>query len=166
MSSTSPTPFRGCVASLHLHPQKAGASMQAVTEMRVDAGKGIVGEPRYHGRISSSSGSPSRRQISLIEREQLAEHAGTLGLEGISPGAARSNIETEGIQLAKLIGHEVRIGEAVLRFYDVRIPCAKMDAICAGLRELMENGRQGMMAEVVKGGRIVVGDAITLVMAR
>ncbi len=66
---------------------------------RVEAieNKGILGEPRYFGRLSSTDGQPTRRQISLIEREQLAEHAASLGLETISPGAVRSNVETEGV---------------------------------------------------------------------
>jgi MOSC domain-containing protein YiiM len=48
----------------------------------------------------------------------------------------------------------------VLRLYEPRTPCEKMDAICPGLRHLMENGRLGVLAEVVLPGRILVGDAI------
>jgi MOSC domain-containing protein YiiM len=136
--------------------------MKSIAEILVEAGKGIMGEPRYFGRLSSTTGKPSLRQLSLIEREQLDEHAASLGLPGIDPGAARSNIETEGLQLGKLIGREVRVGEAVVRFYEPRKPCSKMDAICQGLRTLMEDGKQGVMAEIIQGGRIRVGDPIRL----
>ncbi len=32
-----------------------------------------------------------------------------------------------------------------------------MDAVCMGMRELMNNNRQGVLAQVVKSGRIRVG---------
>jgi len=54
----------------------------------------------------------------------------------------------------------VKIGEAVLRFYEPRTPCAKMDALCQGLRKLMENRRPGVMAEVVRAGVVRMGDRI------
>ena len=150
------------VVSLHLHPAESGTPLQAVNEIKVVAGKGILGEPRYFGKISRRTGGPSRRQVSLIEREQIAEHAVTLGLQAIAPGAVRSNIETEGIDLIQHLGKEITIGEAVLFLYEGRTPCAQMDAICMGLRGLMENNRQGVMAEVVRSGRIHCQDLITI----
>lgn len=124
------------------------------------AGKGILDEPRYFGRVSSRTGLPVRRQLSLIERERIAEHAVTLGLSEIAPGAVRANVETTGVNLVALVGREVRIGEAILFFYEARMPCEKMDAVCAGLRELMLNNRQGVIAEVRRGGKVRVGDSI------
>jgi MOSC domain-containing protein YiiM len=35
-----------------------------------------------------------------------------------------------------------------------------MDAICQGLRELMQEGRQGVLADVVKSGKIRPDDII------
>ena len=134
--------------------------LTTVESVEAVAGKGILGEPRYFGRVSRDSAKPSRRQLSLIEREQIAEHAATLGLQTIAPGAVRSNVETEGIYLIALVGNEVEIGDAVIRLYAPRDPCAKMDAICPGLRELMLNNRQGVMAEVVRSGKIRRGDRI------
>jgi MOSC domain-containing protein YiiM len=58
------------------------------------------------------------------------------------------------------VGREVEIGEARLRFYEPREPCAKMDALCHGLRQLMRDNRQGVLAEVVQSGTVRVGDAI------
>jgi hypothetical protein len=154
------SPGAGTVASLHLHAPKPGEPLGNVTSFNLVAGKGIAEDTRYFGRISRGSGLPSRRQVSLIEREQVAEHAAVLGLTGLSPGAVRSNIETTGIDLQALVGAEVEIGEAVLRFYEPRTPCAKMDALCQGLRKLMENNRQGVMAEVIRSGTVRVGDPV------
>ncbi len=136
--------------------------MTTVDVIELIAGEGIQGEPRYCGRRSSSTGAPSRRQVSLIEREQIASHAESLRLEAIPPGVVRANIETTGVTLGKLIGCRVRVGEAILHFYEHRTPCAKMDAISAGLRALMEDGRQGVLAEAIQSGRIRVGDPISL----
>lgn len=159
--NTNPSPaLRGRVASLHLHPAEPGKPLQNVEAIEVVEAKGILGEPRYFGRVSRTSGEPSPRQITLIEREQIAEHASALGLETIPPGAVRSNIETVDLRLVELVGHQIEIGEAMLLLYAPRDPCEKMDAICQGLRELMMNHRQGVLARVVRSGKIRVGDAI------
>ena len=150
----------GCVASLHLHPGQPGAALQRVDAIQVVEAKGIVDDARYFGRTSSSTGQPNRRQVTLIEREQIEEHATALGLSGIPPGAVRSNIETCCVNLIALIGREIQIGDAVLFLYAPRDPCAKMDAICQGLRERMMESRQGVLAEVRRSGMIRVGDTI------
>ena len=155
-SSTS----TGKVASLHLHPEEPGAPFLLVQTIELVEGSGIVGDNRYFKRLSRKTGQPTRRQVSLIEREQIAEHAVSLGMETIPPGAVRSNVETFGIDLVKLVGSDVEIGTAVVRFYEPRDPCSKMDEICQGLRERMLHSRQGVMAEVVKSGTVFVGDAI------
>jgi MOSC domain-containing protein YiiM len=147
---------------LHLHPAEPGAPLQSVELIEVVAGKGIARNDRYFGRVRRSTGEPSRRQVSLMAREQIGEHAAALGLETIPPGAVRANIETVGIELMDLLDRDLSIGEAVLRLYDARTPCHKMDAICEGLKNLMENKRQGVLAEVVQSGRIRVGDGISL----
>ncbi len=153
---------QGKVVSLHLHPVKPGEPLQTVEQIELVESKGIFGEPRYFGRVSRDSGQPSKRQVSLIETEQIAEHAKSLGLLSIPPGAVRSNIETAGIKLVELVGNEIELGEAVLFLYAPRDPCAKMDAICHGLRELMMNDRQGVLAQVVRSGTVRVGDLITV----
>jgi MOSC domain-containing protein YiiM len=156
----------GRVASLHLHPEKAGEPLRSVEQIEVVEQKGIAGNPRKFSVISRSTGKPSKRQVSLIEREQISEHAATLGLQTIPPGAVRSNIETLGVNLIELIGRQVNVGEAILFFYEARTPCEKMDRICSGLRELMENRKQGVLAQVVRRGIIRVGDAVTAVVER
>ena len=81
--------------------------MQNVQQIEVIESKGILDEPRYFGRKSRETGQASKRQITLMEREQIAEHAAALSLESIPPGAVRSNIETTGIDLVSLIGKEI-----------------------------------------------------------
>jgi MOSC domain-containing protein YiiM len=150
----------GTVASLHLHPAKPGTPLQSAEEFEVVEAKGIQGEPRYFGRVSRDTGLANRRQITLMEREQIEEHATALGLQSIAPGAVRSNIETRGIDLISVLGREVEIGEAILLLYAPRDPCEKMDAICQGLRERMLKNRQGVLAQVLRSGKIRVGDRV------
>ena len=145
----------GRVASLHIHPSKGGELMVAADSLQLEAGKGIVEDNRCFGK--------SKRQVTLIEREQLDAHAGALGMNGIAPGQARANIETRGINLHTLLGRELQIGEAVLLLYEDRTPCYKMDAVCQGLRKLMENGKQGVLAQVVKSGTVRLKDSIRAV---
>ncbi len=151
----------GSVASLHLHPAKGGEPLTSVESVEVVEQKGIRGEPRYFGR-RSFVGEPSARQVSLIEREQIAEHAALLGVTAISPGAVRANIETFGIKLVPLVGQSIQIGSAILQLTQPRDPCEKMDRVCRGLRKLMENDKQGVLARVIRSGTIRVGDRITL----
>jgi len=152
-------PTCGWIAALHVHPAKAGEALLQFQELNLVARKGIVEDSRYFGR-RNRFGQPSRRQVSLIEQEQIGEHADALGVEKIAPGRVRSNIETTGINLIALVGQRVAVGEAILHFYEPRTPCAKMDAICQGLRTLMEDGKQGVMATVVQSGRVRIGDKI------
>ena len=147
----------GVVASVHLHPVISGDPFLPANELTLVAEKGIKGNGE--GRMYDNA---SRRQVSLIGREQLSEHAKALACSIFSPGAARSNIETEGINLIEWIGCNARIGEAELYLYAPRTPCRKMDAIVNGLRDQMADGNQGVMAEVTRSGTILVGDAITL----
>ena len=149
----------GQVASLHIHPRVAGEPLIEVPEFNLVAEKGITEDKRYFGRVNY--GKPSKRQVSLIEREVIAQHAAALGAN-FDAGQVRSNIETTGIDLIALIGQQVQIGEAILLFVEPRTPCQKMDALAPGLRELMENNRQGVIARVIKGGKVHSGDAIKL----
>jgi MOSC domain-containing protein YiiM len=151
----------GKVASLHMHPDVAGEPLRAVSEVYAEAGKGLVGDCRVFGR-KNQKGEPGRRQVSLIAREEIARHAAALGLPEIAPGAARSNIETTGLNLLSFLGREMEVGEAVLLIYEARTPCWKMDRIAAGLQAMMSQGRQGVLAQVIRSGWIRIGDAIRL----
>lgn len=159
--NNSPLPL-GRVASLHLHPLESGARHATVESFVVEAGKGIVGNPRHFAR-RKGNGEFSKRQVSLIEREQIAEHAAALGMETIAPGVIRSNIETSGVNLVSLLGQHVQIGKATLYFYEARTGCQQMDDICQGLRELSKGDRLGVLAQVITSGEIQVGDEIHLV---
>ena len=150
------------IASIHIHPDQSGSEMLSVLQIDVTSENGIVQDKRYFGR-RSSNGQPSKRQVTLIEREQIAEHAAVLKAPMFAPGAVRSNIETNGIRLVSLKGKTLQIGSARLLIGEPRDPCEKMDRVMPGLRALMEDDRQGVLAQVVASGTIRVGDEIRVV---
>src|SRR4051812_9926351 len=90
----------GTVASLHLHPPRSGELLVCVESVELVKGKGVLEDTRFFGR--------TRRQVTLIEREQLAEHAEALGIGEIPRGAARANVETAGMDLQRFIGRRLR----------------------------------------------------------
>ena len=126
--SQSPTPS-GTVASIHLHPSDRSTGLSSVDSVEFVAEAGLRGDQRYFGRKSRSTGGPSKRQVTLIERETLARHAAALGIPPLAPGIARSNIETSGIDLSTTVGRRLRVGTAVLQVVEPRTPCEKMDTI-------------------------------------
>ncbi len=133
--------------------------MVPIEQITLVEGKGVVEDVRYFDR-KNRDGQPRKRQVTLIERQQISEHAAVLGLSRIAPGRVRSNIETDGISLIECIGRQVQIGEAILLIYAPRTPCAKMESIAPGLRELMKNGLQGVLAQVIRSGAVRVGDGV------
>jgi MOSC domain-containing protein YiiM len=150
------------VVSLHIHGDESGGPMATCDTLHLVAGLGIEEDRRYFAKKSRMTGQPRRRQVTLIDRETIAEHAATLGLPALAPGRVKSNIETLGVPLIDWLGRDVCVGTAVVRFYEPRTPCRQMDAICTGLRALMENNRQGVIAEVLQSGVVRVGDVVRL----
>ncbi|AYV78393.1 MAG: hypothetical protein Edafosvirus11_28 [Edafosvirus sp.] len=151
----------GKVVSLHLHPPEKNDKMITVESFYAVAGKGITGQPpRYYGKVDRK-GFPNKNHISLIQQEEIIEHALMSCVDSFPPGVVRSNIECTGIKLVDLIGYKVSIGkEVVVHFYRARTPCKQMDDICHGLQRLMKNKKQGVIAEIIKSGKICIGDEI------
>jgi MOSC domain-containing protein YiiM len=106
-----------------------------------------------HGFEGCAHANPPKRELLLVSKE----HLDALGLE---PGAIRENVTVEGADVhAWEVGRRVRAGEALLEITMVCDPCHRMDELRDGLRAQLE-GRRGMLARVVEGGEIAVGDAV------
>lgn len=154
----------GRVASLHIHPKESGEPMLGVDRFELRAAQGIVEDKRYFGRKPRDPSKPWRRQLTLMEREQIAEHAAVLGLPMFAPGTVRSNIETEGIDLVPWVGRQLRIGAtAVVAVYAPRDPCQQMDDLAPGLKELMRPDKQGVLTEILQSGWVQVGDVVEVI---
>ncbi|MGH2543558.1 MAG: MOSC domain-containing protein [Ardenticatenaceae bacterium] len=127
----------------HRDPMKKVESANAVTNF------GLEGD-----RHATSEGVRTQRQVLLMDEETLREF-------GLNRADVRENITTSGFDLYSLKrGEQVALGgEVVLKITGHCAPCARMDELRPGLQEQLE-GRRGMLASIVQGGTIKVGDAI------
>jgi len=113
------------------------------------AGVGIEGDRHFTDR--------EQRQyytVLLMDQETLQE----LGLE---PGVIKENVTSTGIDVASLEpGQQVALGdEVVIQISKPCAPCSRMDEIRPGLQDELD-GRRGMLASIVTGGTVNVGDTI------
>jgi MOSC domain-containing protein YiiM len=121
--------------------------MEAHASARVIEDWGLEGD-----RHANSGGT---RQVLLMDEE-------TLSAFGLAAGMVKENITTRGIDLKTLApGTRLVIGSAVLELTKACTPCSRMDEIRPGLREALE-GQRGLLARVVQGGLIRVGDPIEI----
>jgi MOSC domain-containing protein YiiM len=131
------------VVGLFLKPSHR-QPMQSVPWATADAGKGLRGDASY-GR--------TRRQILLVSEELL------LDLD-LKPGDVRENVILRGVTAEDYSpGDRLTIGTAVLEVSMDCQPCERMDEFRPGLQGLLR-GRRGMLAKVVVGGTIRVGDEV------
>ncbi len=127
------------VCPAHRAPMEKRESVRAITNM------GLEGD--RHARPDVP------RQVLLVEQEVLDKF-------GLPAGEVKENITTRGIALNSLpVGTRLRIGAALLEVTIECTPCSRMDEIRDGLREVLK-GQRGMLARVVEGGTLRMGDAI------
>jgi MOSC domain-containing protein YiiM len=101
---------------------------------------------------------PPRREVLFASKEHLDS-------VGVEPGAIRENVTIEGADVqAWQVGQRVKIGDALFEVTMVCDPCQRMDELRTGLRALLEDKR-GMLAHVVEGGEVALGDEIVLIEA-
>jgi MOSC domain-containing protein YiiM len=134
------------VSGLFVSPERG--SGRSETRERVRALEG-------HGLEGCAHANPPRREVLLVSREHL-------DAVDVEPGAIRENVTVAGADVqAWPIGQRVRVGEALFEITMVCDPCDRMDDLRDGLRAQLE-GKRGMLAHVVEGGEIALGDAIVL----
>ena len=145
--SVSPS---GRIASLQLDVARR-QPMRVVESATFIAGQGIEDD-----RHATTREERRDYQVLLMDQETLE----TLDL---SPAVVRENVTTTGIELASLPpGQRVGLGDqVVVRISKPCAPCSRMDEIRPGLMEELD-GRRGMLASVVKGGSVNVGDPLRL----
>lgn len=103
----------------------------------------------------------AHRQVSLLAQESIDKMV-EMGLN-VGPGDFAENLTTQGIDLASLpVGTRLKIGrEAVLRVTQIGKECHNRCAIYYQAGDCVMP-REGIFAEVLKGGRVQVGDDITI----
>ena len=94
------------------------------------------------------------RQVLLMDKE-------TLDGFRLPPGIIKENITVEGLDFSSIQeGQVFHIGpEVTLEATGPCVPCGRMDKIRLGLRRALR-GRRGILARVMNGGTLRVGDTI------
>ena len=87
----------------------------------------------------------------------------TLNEFDLKPGQVKENITATGLDLSQTkAGQVFFIGDEVtMEIVGECEPCGKMDAIRQGLQQEL-NHRRGMLATVINGGPIKVGDSVRI----
>jgi MOSC domain-containing protein YiiM len=150
----------GEVVGIYLAPD-ATEPTRGVEAVEAIAGRGLEGDRYFHRRGTySHTEPPTGRQITLIEAEALEGLAREDGVE-LAPNEARRNVVTRGIGLNELVGKRFRIGSVECVGVRLCPPCAHLERLTRpGVNRGLVN-RGGLRADILTGGRIAVGDAVT-----
>ena len=159
-----------CVAAHASH----AFSKKTAKEIHVLKGLGVEGDAhcgvtvKHRSRVAVNPDQPNLRQVHLFAAEMLDELA--VGGFSVQPADLGENITTRGVDLIHLpLGTRLQIGESVqLEITGLRNPCKQIDNFQSGLMQAVlgrdEAGhlllRAGVMAIVLEGGRVHLGDKI------
>ena len=135
-----------------------------ITNLHIARVKGTPSDPVQDAIAVSAHGLEGDRSCNVNNaRQVLVMDRETLDHFELSPGQIKENITTEGLDLSQAkAGQVFFIGEEVtMEIVGECQPCGKMDAIRMGLREEL-NHRRGMLAMVISGGAIKIGDSIRI----
>ena len=138
---------QGTITNLHIARVKGTPSDQ-VQEATAISGLGLEGDrSAYEG---------NTRQVLFVDKEILDG-------AGLVPGQVKENITVTGMNVSQIRpGQVFTIGDAVtLEAVGDCEACGKMDAIRMGLMDEIQ-GKRGMLAKVINGGSIKVGDSVTV----
>jgi MOSC domain-containing protein YiiM len=132
------------VSGLFVSPARGSGRSESLERATAIAGFGFEG---------CAHANPPRREVLLVSKE----HLDALGVE---LGAIRENVTVDGVDVHDWpVGQRVQVGEALFEITMVCDPCHRMDELRAGLRAEID-GKRGMLARVVEGGQIAVGDSV------
>jgi MOSC domain-containing protein YiiM len=151
---------QGRIESIHI-TNAAEAAMRSVAEVKAITGVGLEGD-RYATKTGSFSAKDKPgRQITLVEAEAIEALERELGLT-LASGETRRNLITRGVALNHLVGRDFTVGGTRLRGHELCEPCGDL-ARMTGKPQILPGlvHRGGLRAEILEGGVIRVGDAVT-----
>jgi MOSC domain-containing protein YiiM len=137
--------------------EHAGAPMRSLDRVEAVAGNGLAGDRYATGAGHWSAMRRAGDGLTLIEGEVVDR---VVASHGIEPGGTRRNIVTRGLKLDELIGRDIRIGAARCHVVRRCEPCSYLDGLLGTsvLADLVHRG--GVRVEILRGGRIAVGDRV------
>ena len=136
----------GTVVGVWTSPGRGAGRMDAHERRQAIVGGGLEG---------CAHANPPKREVLFVSKEHLDS-------VGVDPGAVRENLTVDGDDVQQWpVGQQVRVGGALFEITMVCDPCHKMDVLREGLRAELADKR-GMLARVVEGGEVAIGDEIEL----
>jgi hypothetical protein len=133
----------------------AGGLMQEVAEIEAIEGQGLKGDRYSTGEGSFNKGKQGKRQVTLMNSIFFEG-------SGFEFKESRRNLLIEGTELMWLIGRDFQIGAVYLRGVKYCDPCTKPNKLSGNTKSFKETffDRGGLIAEVIKGGIIRIGDQL------
>ena len=146
----------GTVEQIHIAAQEQGTP-NGVDSVIVHTGRGLDGD-RYLA--PADAWAPRGTAITLIEVEAIESVVAETGMD-MRNGRSRRQVTTRGIELNDLVGREFHVGVVRCRGYELCEPCRHLERMTEpGVINAFVH-RGGLRADVLEGGTIAVGDAIT-----
>jgi len=145
----------GKVLGIFICP-KAGEPMVEVSEVEAFERAGLAGDRYATGAGSGNKGAQGKRQVTLINGLFIPN-------SGFTFAETRRNIVTMGVELNYFIGRgEFKIGGVRMRAVKYCDSCERPNTLSGNKRSFRDTffDRGGIIAEVVEGGIIRVGDTI------
>jgi MOSC domain-containing protein YiiM len=138
----------------------AGSPPRPVPQVHAVPGRGLEGDRYFAGDGTFFEERKPGQDITLIEAEAIEGLAGDTGIE-LGPGGSRRNVVTRGIGLNDLVGRRFTVGEIECVGRRLCDPCSHLESVTqlGVLKGLVNRG--GLRADIVRGGRIVVGDRVS-----
>jgi hypothetical protein len=142
----------GVVAGLLVAPD-AEAPLHGVESVEAISGSGLEGDRYAKGR-GTFNGTGRGYELTLVEAEALED-------VDLSWAEARRNIVTRGVELNALVGRRFTIGSVECIGRRLAEPCSHLEKLVRPgiMRPLVH--RAGLRADILAGGTISVGDAVT-----
>ena len=131
---------------------------RSLEKVQALAGRGLEGD-RYAAKTGTFSDRPKRRDVTLIEAEELDAYERRSGKK-LSAAESRRNLLTQGVRLNDLVGREFQVGAARMRGLRLSEPCTHLVRLThpETLPGLVH--RAGLVAEILNDGELRVGDAV------
>lgn len=147
----------GRLAGIARHARPRGP-MERVDAVGVTIDGGLDGD--FRGAVKP--GGKRGRQVSLIEAGDWDRAMTELG-HSLPWWNRRANLLVEGLDLPQVPGTLLRIGDVLLEVTQECDPCSRMEEVASGLKAaLMPDWRGGVLARVIAGGHIAIGDTIRI----
>jgi len=135
------------------------APMELLAEAGISTEQGVFGD--FRGK-AKPDGRVTKRQVSLLRREDWAAAEALLGI-AMPWTYRRANLLVEGLDLPRMAGTILAIGEIRLRVSGECDPCRRMDEQQDGLwPALVPDWRGGYLTTVIAGGHARLGDQVRI----